>query len=462
MDTEVWIRNPKLCIRECAEVGVTKFSWDYGFLLKRGIDLQKFMSLYYGSRPWESLVVNDAGAAHVDAEHRHGKNPRAVYPVWSYGSELDELVELMANPVGDQEGVALDPDLKLTGWAPLFGQAHYVVVNKLPDMRYSMGQQILRVLSELQEEYPACRLHIHGLYTFQALFGLEFASVDWDPRPIAAIGKVILPNGSCANVDEDKIVDYQHWIELFGFKLADLQVPRNRCIYNIYSLLWAGENYRKSIKFKHKGFDAVDPDDPFKRNITNKSIFVRRVNPTEDDKFFCDTCSLSSACKYFRTGAMCTVPDTEAAGLANFFGTRDAGKIQEGLSELLKVEAARLDRALEMEREAGGVSKEVTAMISNMFKHAESMAKLVDPSLRGLPAGPQSLTQNNFNFTIGENDTIQETTAKVVEYLVTVKNIPKHLITKDMVMEVLQQPGDDVGSRALEARTLPSTIEATA
>lgn len=448
MDTELWIRNPNLFIRECEEESVRDFTWDHGLLKKRRIDLAHFMDLYYGpTKPWNAMIISELGACLINPDNPI-KNPEAVFPVWKYGEPWHELEELAANPIGLSEKACDDESLP-GEWRPRYGQSHRVIISYTPMATTNIGRGFFRSLAELQSEYPDCKIHVHGVYSFRVNFGLEFASVDFEPRSIAAKGGVVLPNGK--HIDIEDLHEYAHWIEMLGFHVRDMKVPRNRCIYNLRSAKWASEHFRENLKFKYKGFERIDPDDPLlniKGLKRNKSVFVKRVVPQPDDKFLCNVCSLKSYCKYYRVGAVCSVPDSEPAQLALFFKTRDSDQILEGMKQLLEIEATRIKDARQAETDNEEINPEVTRMLNNIFVHAEKFVKLIDPSLRTPGA---VVTSNTLNLTAGM--TPQAMAAKVIEYLVG-QGIPRGEITSDMVMHIIDSPGDNLEQKAIEAATV--------
>jgi hypothetical protein len=447
MGTQVWYRNPKNYIRECAEVGVENFVWDHGFIKKKGIDVNAFMTLYYGyQKPWRAMVVSSLGAPLLDRDHFFGDNPAAVFPVWKYGDPFSDLEELVANPVGLNEKKCGVWSGQVEGFQPIYGQPHIVVCTYMPNGKESQAKKFYRVLADLQEDYPDCMIHVHGLYTYNILFGLGYTSVDIEARTDAAKSRIRLPNGLIVRTDEEfELKDNKHWVELMGFKIKEMETPRNRCLYNIKTALWAADNFRENLKFQHKGFIHLDPDDPTeKKDSRPRSVFVRRVVPLPDDKYFCNVCSLKNSCKFFRVGAVCSVPNSKPAPLAHFFKTRDSEQILEGMNHLLQIEAERITAARQDETANDRLNPETTKMLDKMFNHVERFAKLVDPNLRN--PGNQTTNQT----LILNGNTPQELASQVMRMLVA-QGIPASEITPEMVMEIIEAPGDDINQKAIDA-----------
>src|SRR5690606_39286766 len=53
-----------------------------------------------------------------------------------------------------------------------------------------------------------------------------------------------------------------------GMRVRDLELPRNRCIFNLRSALWAAENYKETPKFATK----FVPRGPFSKKSRSKRI----------------------------------------------------------------------------------------------------------------------------------------------------------------------------------------------
>lgn len=382
--TQVWFRNPRNYIRELVEVGATNIAWDRGTLVKFRVDPVKHAELYFGKAfQWRLLLIGDQGTADVRPGYTP-EVPAAVYPTWAYGEPEALLEEILAQPVGEDRNICTDPTVD-PSLRPVYGQEHRVVVTSFPASHTGPGRKFLRYLKELQEDYPDAIIHLHGLYSYKTAFGMGFGSADMEPRTTASKGKVILPSGR--EMHHEKLSQNQQWVAAMGFTLADMAIPRNRCIYNIKSALWAGQNYNQLVNFKtQKSSEQVDttsPDADFKPE-TAASVFSKAViKPNEGDKYLCDTCSLQNDCKYFRTGAVCSVPGAEPTALAKFFKSRDSETIMEGLATLVAANTRRLEKGMQEEEEFGELSPEVSKILNQVFDQGVKLAKLRDPNLRG-------------------------------------------------------------------------------
>lgn len=425
MSCEVWLRNPDMYIREVVEVGHGDVSWSAGLVVKKRIDVWKFMDLYYGHQmPWRAMIINSDKTILLDRDHKES-DPAAIWPTWEYGQSMETLMDMIRNP---RPGVE--------------GQEHRVVISRIPNVSTGLGKAFIRELSDIQEEYPDVLLHIHGLYGFKVMFGLQFRSVDFEARTPAAKDKIILPSGKA--VSQASSTQQPHWVELMGMRPVELKIPRNRCMFNIKSALWAADHFKDAIRFRTRGFSHIDPDDPLQRAPNSKSIMVKRRPASPGDKWLCEMCNLQTVCKYFRTGGVCIVPDSEPVELARFFKTRDADTIIEGLGTLLATQTHRLEKAIKAEEDSGQLHAETRKIINDLFDRGVKLAKLVDPALAAAGA-PRSLTQNNINF---EGMTPQALMAAVTDEFVK-KGIPRDQITPEMIMSIVEKP-EELRQRAID------------
>lgn len=376
--TEVWFRNPHTYVKELAEVGGKQLvAWDRGLLVKRRIEPVAHAKLYFGvDNDFEILCIGAQGTAHLDKDHTLD-NPKAVYPTWEYGEKFAILEEMVESPIGDDPSIIdldLPPDQK-----PVPGQRHMVVITNPPNVNLAAHRPFYRQLRELQEEFSNCIIYLHGSYSYRTMFGMGLGAADVDPRTSAAKGRVDLPNGK--QVSFASTMSYPQWINLLGMSVVELKIPRNRCMFNIKSAKWCGENFNSTDNFKTRGSVDVDPDSP--RTIIPVTAATGRTGKDlqEGDKITCDTCSLGDTCKQFRDGAVCSVNGSETSALAKMFQSRDGSKIIDGLGTILAAQTTRLERGMREEEDFGELDPEITKMMNALFANGVKLAKLVDPTL---------------------------------------------------------------------------------
>lgn len=381
MATEIWVRNPVTCIRECAELLVPMIAWDRGTLHKLRIDPTKHIESHYPSAvPYRILLIGDQGSAELRPGHGFN-NPAAVYPTWVYGehtiNDLERMLRRQVIPNGrtpDETGVQ--------------GQEHRVVISYAPAARTSAGTALISALSDLQFEYPDAIIHYHNTASYRVAFGVGLRSADLDPIADSKKGRIRLPNGR--SVVWEQAPDYGLWCKLIGFRPADMSVLQNRTKFNIKSMQWASKNYMSEDAFRVKPLTSseqieFDWSSAAATMPTTKRAFPKGKKLSPGDKWLCDSCSIAKSCKLFRDGGVCAISDTETAGLARYFRTRDSDQIIDGLGRIMEKQLERAERGLESEEAdpTGELNPEVTKILKSVFSDGVKLAKLVNPSLNG-------------------------------------------------------------------------------
>lgn len=458
--TEVWFRNPWNYVRELAEVGAGRIAWDRGTLVKRRIDGIKHAQAYFAGQNWRLLLIGEQGTAEYTKDSPD--KPIGVYPTWDATVEdLALLEEMMQYPIGDDADACNDPSLP-DDERPVAGQPHRVVAVGIPDLKTPPGRALVRKFKELQEEYPECILHVHGLYSWRVSFGMGFGATDVDPRTNAGKGKVTLPSGK--EMIAEKTVAVPQWVTMLGMKPIDLtREPRNRCIYNIKSAEWAAQNFMDNIAFASKATASTPAPDTTSKvaapiETAKKAPWSVPVVAKPTDKINCDTCSLQNSCKYYRQGSVCSVPGSEPAALAKMFQTRDADQIIDGMGTLLALQARRLDRGVADENMYGELDPEVTKIANQLFTNGVKLAKMLDPARFSGPSVQVNVQQGAGAAAI-QAATPNQVLGGIVRELER-RGIPRDQITPDMVTNLLTEMGGGGGpSGAIEGRVLSSRDE---
>lgn len=436
--TEVWIRNPKLLVRECIEVNQHDITWNVSFLAKNHINVEKYMTTKFVGRPWRAIVINENEASLIDHEHPSMDKPLAVWPVWRRGKNtISELEEWAANPVGQNPKLYNNADIPKR-IRPVKNQPERIIF--VPGHAGEVyGKNLAIAASEIAEEYPDVWVHCHDTESMPMVFGLKFSAGDFFVRMNTSGGSIFLPNGKKARWDTSQ--DWLEWIRLMGFYPRQLEIPRNRSLYSIRSLQWAGENFKENVKFRTRGFDDFDLDQPLKvRRQTKKpkgTIFLHRNKPIDTDMLACNTCSRQMECKYYREGSVCSVPGSDGAELGEMFKSRDADVIVNALGLLLDKSARRVASALEDEEANGTLSKEATNAINGLFDRGERLAKLLDPML-GVPDKNNAPTNNFLQVNMG---TPAQLAGAIIAELEG-RGVPRSAITPEMVQNLMSEHGD--------------------
>lgn len=442
--TEVWFRNPHNYIKEMVEANYGWIAWDRGLVHKRNLNTVAHAELYFGKTiPYRILIIGQQGTAEVGPGNNLG-NPIAVYPTWSYGDEQALLEELVSSPVGEDKEICFSFDVQKDE-LPVYGQEHRVVITNVPNAGSIGARKFYSWLSQLQEDYPKCIIHLHGSYSFRMMFGMGYRATDFDPRTSAGNGSIFLPNGRC--IKSDQASKQAKWFSATGFLPVDMAVPRNRCIFNIKSTIWAGKNYAELNNFRLNAHSNVDSTSSDGEYVPKTVKFVKPSYAEEGDMMTCDNCSLADNCRYERTGAVCSVPGAEMTQLGKYFKTRDSATIMDGLSELMGQNARRLESGIREEDDMGELNPEVTKIMGQIFEQGVKLAKLVDPSLRGAKVAVNVL-QSGGTTQIASNP--KELLASAVREL-ELQGIKREDITPAMIEGMLSgMVNQNAANRAIE------------
>lgn len=460
MATEAWFRNPHDYIRELVEVGECNVAWDRGLLVKKGIDPLKHANLYFGySFPWRVLTVGTQGTAEYGPKSTDINKPVAVYPTWAYGDDSILLEEMITSPIG--EHVESCTDMTVPGnERPVWHQEHRVVVTETPNASSGPGRSFLRYLKGLQEENPDCIIHLHGSYGWKIAFGFGFRAADVEPRAAASKGRVHTPSGAVEPYE--RLVGKPQWATALGFQPNDLAIPRNRCMYNIKSAVWAGKNYLELYKFQTrdsgKEVDYTSSDNDHVPATTKSHLTSGKAQ--DGDKFLCDTCSLQDKCKYYRSGAVCTVPGAEPVRLANMFKSRNADDIIDGLGTIVAANSSRLERGLQFESIDGDLNPEVSKMMGQVFDQGVKLAKLLEPGRFSSGAKVQVNVGGGAAASISSSNP-RQLIAGIIQQLVN-QGVPRDSITTEMIQGALAGMIDpDQQTKAIQGTVISSEEEAS-
>jgi hypothetical protein len=403
MATDFWFQDPGKYGKELTEANIprrfcfTERSKGYKFSYRKWLDT-------YFPDEYEALVLNKD--EFVLAGIGPSAKPAVTGPVWRY-------------------------DLDLTGLEELTTHYSQVVV-RLPDFNPAFTAKSARVLAEFQKtcETP---LHIVGLANrFPLMFGLGLKSVTGELEK----EMLLTPYGK-----REKRLSRasMKWAQVLGFLPVDLEVPRNRLIYNARSFAFAAKYWNENLTYKAvlqtwTGVDDVEVAAPGQRIEglrLDRPSQVAAKSP--GDKVVCNKCAVAKYCKHYRVDSVCSLSGSDVAELANFFRTRDAESVISGLSEMLARGSARLERGLEAEESLEELDPEVSRIFDSLFDKGVKLAKLMDPTLNKPAVGVTVNTggQNQIN---GFNP--KALVANVVRELES-RGISRDQITPEMLTRML-------------------------
>lgn len=443
---EAWFRNPTFYIRELAEVGSRSANvvWDRGIIVKQRIDPKAYVDARFNPAiDYRILLIGPQGAAEIRRDSSFAA-PTAVYPVFEYGRHrFDDLETMLARPLGEDSGW-WKPDRDVPDEIPVPGQEHRVVVIRAPKANTGEGRLFLSDLARLQDMYEEAIIHLHGAFSWRVAFGTGLAAADIECRTTAAKGKIVLPNGR--EVYPDEFDTWDMWIKVLSIRPKDIREPRDRCLFNIRSALWAADNFERDVYFKRtrsKEFVIPDP------GVIETHRKVIRLGDTRDgDKVLCDLCSLAPTCKLYRDGGVCAIPGTDVSRLIGMFKSRDAGQIVDGLGVLMATNVERLEAGLEAERDDGELDPKVSRILEALFDQGQKLAKLLNPLLgvkisANLTPSVEGVAAGNYSALV----------AGVIAEL-EAQGIPRAQITSEMITKLLERTQQR--QAAIEASSTPA------
>jgi hypothetical protein len=330
-------------------------------------------------------------------------NPRAVYPVWSgVQNTFDELAVMCEYPAGESRAICsnFDTDPRIR---PVFGQDHKVVIYNNPPSNNGFWSHFKRFMYD----YPEVKFHLNGTQSYSLMFGTPWDSVDVDPVNRRGL-RIILPGGNQFDIDKSnplQMVQWQDWIKMLGFSLNDvLSSPDMRIKFNLRSAVWASKHYADNFRWTDPGFDegvSMPSENDYVPRSSHSIVMRRKRYSTRlAEKILCNRCSIAPGCKLFRSGQICGLKESEMSGLADYFQSRDASKIVDGLALITQIQARRLDAAFAEETTTGEVDPNIDKQALAVFGMGVKLAKLVNPEL----SGPGTRVQVN----VGVNGSVEQ------------------------------------------------------
>lgn len=468
--TDVWFRNADRYMSVMADEGVDRITWTrqhLGRLRMDGIAYVRQFYMHTSIRPKIMCIgVQGSSEYHIFSKLTE---PLAVYPTWSGKSDsVEELMRLIKNPVGEDKKLCNDKSVPQS-LRPVYGQKHRIVIHNNPSVRSGVGRQFWLMLDRIQRENPEAELFINGSKSYATMFGLRFQAVDFGISDAGDNGmKIPLPSGIRVDFSApdglERLVQWKDWVEVLGFNIEDLvHDGYERAAFRVRSARWAAKHYANNFRFHlaHQNLtdDEIDSSDDEYEAPEQKHIVLRRKYYTlkEADKILCSRCRIAPGCRFYRSGAICGLKESEMAELEKYFQSRNADLIVDGLAHIVRLQARRLESAMEEESNGTEIDPEVTKMMKVVFDSGTKLAKLVDPT----KAGPG--TKVNVNVGVGVNangsaDVItsgnpKEMMAVIVAHLEQA-GIPREQITPNMVAGVLQGMANQSQQQAITAEAI--------
>lgn len=423
---ELWWRNPIGYLQFISKKNLRQIIWNEQMLTRNRVDPNRVMEMHLPSGvDWRALVIRPHAVSAYEVRPGHtSRNPYAEYPVWSYGDsdkELDDLVRAARDTAEPRIIVANIPKFSPLFW-PFF-----------------------QWLTDVQDDNRDVIFHIHGFMGFNPTFGIDWRSVDFDPAPSARKGNYYLPCGRemigsthdrhRAEARDDAI--WHKWAGLVGHTAGNKVDYDDRIDCTIESAFWAQRHYREQYRVDFRRRNRLRSElenHPALEGQMQSPLVGKPIEAMVGDKLLCDQCSLASQCRYYREGAVCSLPGSEVEKLTTHFKTRDSSVIIGGLQELMQLQGERLKVGMEEEEARGAVLANTSRVWRDMFDAGVKLAKLLDPKLNGMNGGGNVINVGTIEFSTAP---ASERAAKAMEAL-ELMGVPREMITNDMVEAVLE------------------------
>lgn len=470
MMTDLWFRNADRAMAVCAAEGVSRLTWTRQHIARLKIDGILFVRQFYmhtAVRP-KIMVIGVQGSSEYDIFGRITE-PKAVYPTWC-GKEdsWDDLERLINEPWGENKKKCEDLSIP-SGLRPIYGQKHRIVIHKNPSSVSGLGKAYFNNLAQVQVDYPDVELFVNGSTSFSTIFGLKFRAVDFGLSDLGdRNSQITLPNGLLVNLlDEpkklssatplEKLMIHEDWLKLVGFTAREIWMDQSkRQAFRIRAARWAAKHWANNLRF-FRGTaniapdDALVSDDEFVPLQTNRIVLrPKQFSLKEADKILCNRCRIQVGCRFFRADSICGLVESPMADLEKYFDSRHAGRIIDGLGQIVRLQARRAEVLLDQESKGSEINPEVDKALNAVFANGVKLAKLVDPNL----AGPGTKIQINNGVPgaaqVVANANPKQIMANIVEAL-EMQGIPREKITLEMIAGVLKSMSANSEQQAIEA-----------
>lgn len=451
--TEVWFRDPVNYIRQVRDHASAYYTtWNEAYVNKINLSPQAFLNLNLGvNSGWKALVLNtyrEIGVLYEAGERQH----TAVYPLWNasyYSTSL--LVEMIRK---QRDGSFIHQDFSVPV-RPMPGQRKRIIISGMGGLVTNYWRGVALQLSYIQEQNPDVDLMLTGSFSYPMMFGKAFRTVDADPAKTAvSAGEVSLPCGAILKANDKELAKNSYWLEVLGYDWKSIQKNYDMVCFNVNSLEWASRYYKTLDKHAPKGrgrgynrmVESIDWRSPEAKDFLQSSnlIYSGRSAAKDTDKIVCSSCTLWAACKYYRDGGVCAVPDSEMTEVSKMFGSRDADKIIDAMAALVALNTERIERGMSNERESDKLDPEVTKVINSTISNAEKLAKLRNPELAA--GAKTNVVINNQQNAITHGSNIAPAIAATIIERLELEGYDREEITDDLVQNYLTR-------MALESRS---------
>jgi len=214
-----------------------------------------------------------------------------------------------------------------------------------------------------------------------------FFSVEINARIIAGFKEIILPNNRRIHVTKKKeIISNEKYLSSIGFTIEDVYNAdiKKRIKINM-------ESYKKAALFNQNPKKEERKVDKFKKEHKNylRTVPDGKLQLSPEKRTEIAMAAVEGKKKEVtikKLEVLCT-QNKEFHHLIPYFKSRDIDLMLQALGEILSVDSQRYLRAVEHEQNSleGALDSNVTQLSDNLFKHAHSLAQMLEPRLAPSP-----------------------------------------------------------------------------
>lgn len=228
---------------------------------------------------------------------------------------------------------------------------------------------------------------IHARLSGTKYFKFPWYSVEINARRIAGFKQLVMPNNIRVDIQNIKsIIGAERYLKSFGYSMEQIQKAnmQERIKINMKSYETALAMTQNPKKHEQNLQKIKKP-----RNTINKNAKMGLAVLSDEKKKEIASIGGKTKAKNALINKLenFCVNDPQFSHLAPYFSSRDPEFMLQALGEIMSIDSQRYLRGVKHEQETyeGAVNPNVTNLSDNLFKHAESLARLIKPGETGSP-----------------------------------------------------------------------------
>jgi len=294
---------------------------------------------------------------------------------------------------------------------------------EIPSLRFSTTKDwIFKAFSVFKNR------KLYGIVSSAELTKFPWYAVEINARRIAGFKEIILPNNRRIHTNKKlEIIHNEKYLASIGFKIEDVYnvgTPE-RIKINMESYKMALKLNQDPIKTGRKLIKYTVKTPLKAHNGAGNSI--HKVSPEKRKDIARSGGITTGKNKLIKKMEILCNDNKEFHHLVPYFKSRDPEFMMQALSEIMSIDSQRYLRGVSHEQEIGEgeIDSNVTQLSDNLFKHAESLVKLIKPSEVGSPTynilnykvnvGMAVENLNNAGLTKEQRDDLASTIDRIIE-----------------------------------------------